>query len=138
MHANCMVHSTSSPIPQMLAISTGKLVRYLVEDGGHIAADAPYAEVEVMKMMMTLLAPASGALCSRCGCAVVWETPDCGPTSLPALHGAIAIATLSQAPRPQPRHACPRDLNRAPPQTPAFQAACTSSCPRGRCWPPVS
>lgn len=44
----------------MLAMSTGKLVRYLVEDGGHIAADAPYAEVEVMKMMMTLLAPASG------------------------------------------------------------------------------
>lgn len=46
----------------MLAISTGKLVRYLVPDGGHIAADAPYAEVEVMKMMMPLLAPASGAL----------------------------------------------------------------------------
>ncbi len=44
----------------MLSISTGKLVRYLVEDGGHIAADAPYAEVEVMKMMMPLLAPASG------------------------------------------------------------------------------
>jgi len=51
----------------MLAISTGKLVRYLVEDSGHIAADAPYAEVEVMKMMMTLLAPASGALWLRCG-----------------------------------------------------------------------
>jgi len=31
-----------------------------VEDGAHIAADAPYAEVEVMKMMMPLLAPAAG------------------------------------------------------------------------------
>lgn len=44
----------------MLSISTGKLVRYLVEDGGHVAADAPYAEIEVMKMMMTLLTPAAG------------------------------------------------------------------------------
>ena len=49
----------------MLAISTGKLVRYLVEDGEHIAADAPYAEVEVMKMVMTLLAPAAGARASE-------------------------------------------------------------------------
>ncbi|KAL4426359.1 hypothetical protein ABPG77_004653 [Micractinium sp. CCAP 211/92] len=55
----CLLSNEHDP-SQMLAISTGKLVRYLVEDGGHIAADAPYAEVEVMKMMMTLLAPASG------------------------------------------------------------------------------
>lgn len=61
----------------MLAISTGKLVRYLVEDGGHIAADAPYAEVEVMKMMMTLLAPASGALRSCCGHAVAVPRAGC-------------------------------------------------------------
>jgi hypothetical protein len=31
----------------MLAISTGKLVRYLQEDGAHVAADQPYAEIEV-------------------------------------------------------------------------------------------
>ncbi|PRW58200.1 acetyl- carboxylase 1-like isoform A [Chlorella sorokiniana] len=55
----CLLSNEHDP-SKMLAISTGKLVRYLVDDGGHIAADAPYAEVEVMKMMMTLLAPASG------------------------------------------------------------------------------
>ncbi|EFN59405.1 hypothetical protein CHLNCDRAFT_56737 [Chlorella variabilis] len=55
----CLLSNEHDP-SKMLSISTGKLVRYLVEDGGHIAADAPYAEVEVMKMMMPLLAPASG------------------------------------------------------------------------------
>eukprot|EP00698_Gefionella_okellyi_P010265 TRINITY_DN2654_c0_g1_i1.p1 TRINITY_DN2654_c0_g1~~TRINITY_DN2654_c0_g1_i1.p1 ORF type:complete len:2219 (-),score=529.05 TRINITY_DN2654_c0_g1_i1:1486-8142(-) len=38
----------------------GKLVRFLVEDGGHVVAQAPYAEVEVMKMYMPLPAPESG------------------------------------------------------------------------------
>ena len=37
-------------------------MRYLVEDGGHLKVDEPYAEVEVMKMCMPLLAPASGTL----------------------------------------------------------------------------
>lgn len=46
----------------MLAMSTGKLVRYLVEDGSKVKADEPYAEVEVMKMMMTLLTPAAGVV----------------------------------------------------------------------------
>ncbi|XP_056677579.1 acetyl-CoA carboxylase 2 isoform X2 [Monodelphis domestica] len=34
--------------------SAGKLVQYLVEDGGHLAAGSTYAEMEVMKMIMTL------------------------------------------------------------------------------------
>lgn len=42
-------------------MSPGKLVRYTVADGGEVAADQPYAEVEVMKMFMPLLAPAAGA-----------------------------------------------------------------------------
>ena len=37
-------------------------MRYLVEDGGHLKVDEPYAEVEVMKMCMPLLAPAAGTL----------------------------------------------------------------------------
>jgi len=45
---------------RLLAISTGKLVRFLVEDGAHVEADQPYAEIEVMKMVMPLMAPASG------------------------------------------------------------------------------
>lgn len=37
-----------------------KLLRYLVADDSHVDADTPYAEVEVMKMCMPLLSPASG------------------------------------------------------------------------------
>ena len=39
-----------------------KLLRYLVADDSHIDADTPYAEVEVMKMCMPLLSPASGII----------------------------------------------------------------------------
>ena len=39
-----------------------KLVRYLVSDDSSIDADTPYAEVEVMKMCMPLLSPASGVI----------------------------------------------------------------------------
>lgn len=39
-----------------------KLLRYLVVDGSHVDADTPYAEVEVMKMCMPLLSPASGRI----------------------------------------------------------------------------
>jgi hypothetical protein len=74
-----------SPRLQMLAVSTGKLVRYLVEDGGHIQADAPYAEMEVMKMVMTLMAPASGGWAG-------WAVWAVGLTSTlaPSLLGADA------------------------------------------------
>lgn len=37
-------------------------MRYLVPDNSHIDADTPYAEVEVMKMCMPLLSPASGII----------------------------------------------------------------------------
>eukprot|EP00462_Mataza_sp_D1_P008469 CAMPEP_0175150646 /NCGR_PEP_ID=MMETSP0087-20121206/18007_1 /TAXON_ID=136419 /ORGANISM="Unknown Unknown, Strain D1" /LENGTH=2299 /DNA_ID=CAMNT_0016436657 /DNA_START=64 /DNA_END=6963 /DNA_ORIENTATION=+ len=40
----------------------GKLIRYLVGDGGHVVKDQPYAEMEVMKMYISLLAPESGHL----------------------------------------------------------------------------
>ena len=36
------------------ATSPGKLIRYLVSDGGHIDAGQPYAEIEVMKMVTHL------------------------------------------------------------------------------------
>lgn len=39
-----------------------KLMRYLVSDNSSIDADTPYAEVEVMKMCMPLLSPASGVI----------------------------------------------------------------------------
>uniref|UniRef100_A0A6G1S971 Acetyl-CoA carboxylase n=1 Tax=Aceria tosichella TaxID=561515 RepID=A0A6G1S971_9ACAR len=42
--------------------STGKLVQYLVEDGQHVEAGQPYAEIEVMKMIMSLNAQESGTV----------------------------------------------------------------------------
>ncbi len=42
----CLLSNEHDP-SRMLAISTGKLVRYLVEDGAHVAANQAYAEVEV-------------------------------------------------------------------------------------------
>lgn len=45
---------------KLVAETPCKLLRYLVVDGSHVDADTPYAEVEVMKMCMPLLSPASG------------------------------------------------------------------------------
>ncbi|XP_030647474.1 acetyl-CoA carboxylase 2 [Chanos chanos] len=42
--------------------SAGKLLQYIVEDGGHVPAGHPYAEIEVMKMVMTLTAQESGCV----------------------------------------------------------------------------
>ncbi|CCE63008.1 hypothetical protein TPHA_0D03740 [Tetrapisispora phaffii CBS 4417] len=47
---------------QLRTPSPGKLVKYLVENGAHINVDEPYAEVEIMKMQMPLLAPAAGTI----------------------------------------------------------------------------
>ncbi|XP_047684163.1 acetyl-CoA carboxylase 2 isoform X1 [Prionailurus viverrinus] len=40
--------------------SAGKLIQYTVEDGGHVEAGSSYAEMEVMKMIMTLNVQESG------------------------------------------------------------------------------
>lgn len=42
--------------------STGKLLQFLVEDGGHVCSGQAYAEIEVMKMVMTLTTQESGIL----------------------------------------------------------------------------
>ncbi|XP_018332454.1 acetyl-CoA carboxylase isoform X2 [Agrilus planipennis] len=49
--------------------SAGKLIGYLVEDGGHVDKGQTYAEIEVMKMVMTLTATESGSIffCKRPG-----------------------------------------------------------------------
>jgi biotin carboxyl carrier protein len=47
---------------KLLADTPCKLLRFLVTDGSHVVADTPYAEVEVMKMCMPLLLPASGVI----------------------------------------------------------------------------
>ena len=40
--------------------STGKLINYLVEDGGHVFSGDVYAEIEVMKMVMELRVTENG------------------------------------------------------------------------------
>ncbi|XP_066599220.1 acetyl-CoA carboxylase-like isoform X1 [Prorops nasuta] len=40
--------------------SAGKLISFLLEDGGHVEAGKAYAEIEVMKMVMTVTAGESG------------------------------------------------------------------------------
>ncbi|CAG0888809.1 unnamed protein product [Darwinula stevensoni] len=42
--------------------SAGKLLGYLVEDGGHVFAGQAYAEIEVMKMVTTLTVNESGCI----------------------------------------------------------------------------
>nr|XP_046243287.1 acetyl-CoA carboxylase isoform X2 [Scatophagus argus] len=42
--------------------SAGKLLQYMIEDGGHVCAGETYAEIEVMKMVMTLTVQQSGCI----------------------------------------------------------------------------
>uniref|UniRef100_A0A1X7VP53 Uncharacterized protein n=1 Tax=Amphimedon queenslandica TaxID=400682 RepID=A0A1X7VP53_AMPQE len=49
--------------PQVLrATSPGKLIRFLQEDGDHVDAGNPYAEIEVMKMITNLYTTQSGII----------------------------------------------------------------------------
>ena len=57
----CCIQNDHDP-SKLVAETPCKLLRYLVSDGSHVDADTPYAEVEVMKMCMPLLSPASGIL----------------------------------------------------------------------------
>ena len=41
---------------------TGKLIRYLQDDGGEVVAGKPFAEVEAMKMVMPLIATETGSI----------------------------------------------------------------------------
>ncbi|CAK1546473.1 unnamed protein product [Leptosia nina] len=54
---------------KLRAPSAGKLINCLVDDGGHVDKGQPYAEIEVMKMVMTLSAPEAGKVswCLRPG-----------------------------------------------------------------------
>nr|GMC52546.1 acetyl-CoA carboxylase 1-like [Ipomoea batatas] len=57
----CLLQNDHDP-SKLIAETPCKLLRYLVADGSHVDADTPYAEVEVMKMCMPLLSPASGVI----------------------------------------------------------------------------
>ncbi|KQJ96528.1 acetyl-CoA carboxylase 1 [Brachypodium distachyon] len=57
----CLLQKEHDP-SKLLADTPCKLLRFLVVDGSHVVSDTPYAEVEVMKMCMPLLLPASGVI----------------------------------------------------------------------------
>ncbi|XP_042493144.1 acetyl-CoA carboxylase 1-like [Macadamia integrifolia] len=57
----CLLQNDHDP-SKLVAETPCKLLRFLVQDGSHVEADTPYAEVEVMKMCMPLLLPASGVI----------------------------------------------------------------------------
>ena len=43
----CLLANETDP-SRLVAVSPGKLVRYLVEDGAHVNKDQPYIEIEVL------------------------------------------------------------------------------------------
>ncbi|KAG0315088.1 acetyl-coenzyme-A carboxylase [Dissophora globulifera] len=55
----CLLEKENDPT-QLRSPSPGKLVRYLVESGDHVKASQAYAEIEVMKMYMPLIATEDG------------------------------------------------------------------------------
>ena len=55
----CLLEEENDPT-QLRTPSPGKLVKFLVENGGHVKAGQAFAEVEVMKMYMPLLAQEAG------------------------------------------------------------------------------
>lgn len=57
----CVLEKDSDPT-KLRAPSPGKLVRYVVEDGDHVDANQPYAEIEVMKMYMPLVVSEAGTV----------------------------------------------------------------------------
>ncbi|EFI27362.1 acetyl CoA carboxylase [Coprinopsis cinerea okayama7 len=57
----CLIEQENDPT-QLRSPSPGKLVRYLVESGDHVNAGDQYAEIEVMKMYMPLVASEDGVV----------------------------------------------------------------------------
>ncbi|KAG0048069.1 acetyl-coenzyme-A carboxylase, partial [Linnemannia elongata] len=55
----CLLEKENDPT-QLRSPSPGKLVRFLVESGDHVKASQAYAEIEVMKMYMPLIATEDG------------------------------------------------------------------------------
>eukprot|EP00798_Chlamydomonas_sp_ICE-L_P004934 gene4934-34705_t len=58
---SCVLSKDIDP-SRLIATSPCKLVRCLVASGTHVEANTPYAEVEVMKMIMPLLTPSAGVI----------------------------------------------------------------------------
>jgi len=124
--ATCQFTNEYDPTA-LRAPMSGKLVRFLVEEGAFVKAGTAYAEVEVMKMYMTLAAPESGSLQLRKPEGSLLEPGDliatCSLEDPTKVHKAVPYkGTLPQmtplggaaagppppaAPQPPPWHPCP-------------------------------
>lgn len=89
----CLLETEADP-SRLVAPSPGKLVRYLVEDGAAVTPDTPYAEIEVMKMLMPLLPGASGVLTTL--------IPEGGVLAAGDLIARLALADAASIPKAQP------------------------------------
>ncbi|RKO91753.1 acetyl-CoA carboxylase [Blyttiomyces helicus] len=58
---SCLLETEKDPT-KLRSPSPGKLVRFLIEEGDHVNAGEPYAEIEVMKMYMPLFSTESGTV----------------------------------------------------------------------------
>ncbi|KPI96282.1 Acetyl-CoA carboxylase 1 [Papilio xuthus] len=79
---------------KLRAPSAGKLINTLVEDGGHVDKGQPYAEIEVMKMVMTLMAPEAGK--------VTWTLRPGAVLDMGALIGTLARRPIHLVTTAQP------------------------------------
>ena len=52
----CLLANETDP-SRLVAVSPGKLMRYLVEEGGHISKDQPYVEIEVPPPLLASCSP---------------------------------------------------------------------------------
>ena len=50
----CLLANETDP-SRLVAVSPGKLVRYLVADGAHVKKDQPYVEIEVCLLSLRCL-----------------------------------------------------------------------------------
>ncbi|KAH7335147.1 acetyl CoA carboxylase [Rhizoctonia solani] len=57
----CLIEQENDPT-QLRSPSPGKLIRFLVDTGDHVKAGEPYAEIEVMKMLMQLITSEDGTV----------------------------------------------------------------------------
>ena len=71
----CVFEKDNDPT-LLRSASAGKLLKFLVDDGGHVNSGQAYAEIEVMKMVMSLCSPSAGVLQHRKVAGCILESGD--------------------------------------------------------------